>query len=132
MVTVNFARLDVLDLEIKDLEDVESILEKHDERIDKLESNQARMEEKLDGIGQQLTENRNINLQANNMILQTLQNVVTEQTKVSSLLITAQVQNQENKTEIEIKKSDNKTNLLLKIFGVITAVATAFFAGKQS
>jgi len=48
------------------------------------------------------------------------------------LLINAQVQKDENKSEIEINKDQNKTNLLLKIFGVITAVATAFFAGKQS
>lgn len=124
-------RLDVSDLEIKGFEDVEDILEKHDERIDKLESNQVRMEQKLDNIGQQIVESRNINLQGSNMILQTLQNVVAEQTKVSSLLINAQVQKDENKSEIEINKDQNKTNLLLKIFGGIVAIATAFFAGKQ-
>jgi chromosome segregation ATPase len=115
----------------KILDEHEGKIEKIDEKIQKLEVNFGRVDERLKNVESSQVEIKNLILQNSNQNLTLLSQVLTSQndkdtntqkelTKIYTAII-----------ESENKKDSNKTNLIVKIIAAITALGSVFFAGKN-
>jgi chromosome segregation ATPase len=115
----------------KILDEHEGKIEKIDEKIQKLEVNFGRVDERLKNVESSQVEIKNLILQNSNQNLTLLSQVLTSQndkdtntqkelTKIYTAII-----------ESENKKDSNKTNLIVKIIAAITALGSGFFAGKN-
>lgn len=95
------------------------MLENHNEKIQNLENdvtelkvNYARIDERLNTVENGQSEIKTLFLQGHNSILQTLQQLVL------------------SKDNIQITKSNNKTNITIQALILIGGMIGAFFMGK--
>ena len=115
----------------KILDEHEGKIEKIDEKVQRLEIDFGRVDERLKNVESSQIEIKNLILQNSNQNLTLLTQVLTSQndkdtntqkelTKIYTAII-----------ESGSKKDANKTNLIVKIIAAITALSSVFFAGKN-
>lgn len=124
------APLDECEIE-KKLDEHEGKIEKIDEKVQKLEINFGRVDERLKNVESSQIEIKNLILQNGSQNLTLLSQVLTSQNdkdtntqKELTKIYTAIIESQD-------KKDTNKTNLIVKIIAAITALGGSFFAGKN-
>ncbi len=111
--------------------EVKVILDEHEGKIQNLEINDGRLDERLHSLESSQSEIKNLLLQNTNQSFTLLTQVLTNQNE-------KETNSQKELTKIYTaiiesgnKKDTNKTNLIAKIFGAIIALCGTFFAGKN-
>ncbi|MFZ5645775.1 MAG: hypothetical protein ACOY46_19635 [Bacillota bacterium] len=98
-------------------------IQQHEEQITQLRIDTGKMEQRLNNIESAIQETKSLTLQGNALILNTLQNIISEMTKLSSKVL-----------DIQSGKDTNKTNIYLKLLAIIgtpMAAIGSYFIGKS-